>query len=372
MSDLEPEDRINSIEQLDVVVDTDGHVAESYEELVKYVENSAVRKQLERSESPLSDVYTTVHPSPRNRDMYGGGGAYGESFTYSPDNKVQELEDFDIDYSVLNSTRNLNISSVNNDRLASALAHAYNSYILDFLDDRDRFKANILTAPKIPDRAAEEIDDRADEDAFVGVAMYLGGLSPPAGDRRYEPIVEAAADNGLPLVFHSAGAGLNQAFPRAYSGAQTYIEEHAISHPFQHMASLTSLLFNGVPEKHPSLDFVFLEAGIGYVPYMTWRLDDHYLEAPDQVPGLRRLPSSYIEDQFYFTTQPLGHTANDPNHIARAIEMAGPGSIMYSADLPHADFDPPRELFDRINSHFDSDTVRGIMGETAVDIFGLT
>jgi hypothetical protein len=131
-------------------------------------------------------------------------------------------------------------------------------------------------------------------------------------------------------------------------------------------------LFNGVPESYPSLDFVFLEAGIGYVPYMTWRLDDHYLEAPDQVPGLRRLPSSYIEDQFYFTTQPLGHTANDPSHIAKAIEMAGPESIMYSADLPHADFDPPSELFDRINSHFDSDTVRGIMGETAVDIFGLT
>jgi predicted TIM-barrel fold metal-dependent hydrolase len=303
--------------------------------------------------------------------MYGGGGAYGDNYSYEIDNKLQELDDFNIDYSVLNSTRNLNISSVNNDQLAMALADAYNSYILDFFGEDEKFKANILTAPKNPHHAAEQIDENASEDSFVGVAMYLGGLTPPAGDKIYQPLIEAAAKHDLPLVFHSAGAGLCSAFPSAYNGAQTYIEEHAISHPFQHISSLTSLLFNGIPERYPSLDFVFVESGIGYVPYMKWRLDDHYLEAPDQIPGLNRLPSSYIDDQFYFTTQPLGHTGNNPSHIAKAIEMAGPGSIMYSADLPHADFDPPSELFNRINGHFDPKIVRGIMGETAADLFNL-
>jgi predicted TIM-barrel fold metal-dependent hydrolase len=51
--------------------------------------------------------------------------------------------------------------------------------------------------------------------------------------------------------------------------------------------------------------------------------------------------------------------------------MIGPDSIMYSADLPHTDFDPPAELFNRIRSNFDVETVRGIMGETAVKLYNL-
>jgi predicted TIM-barrel fold metal-dependent hydrolase len=101
-----------------------------------------------------------------------------------------------------------------------------------------------------------------------------------------------------------------------------------------------------------------------------WRLDDHYLQFGDEIPYLNKLPSEYIRDQFYFTTQPLGHTARNGAHLAQALEMVGPDSVMYSADLPHTDFDPPEELLNRIRSHFDAETVRGIMGETAADLFG--
>jgi hypothetical protein len=44
--------------------------------------------------------------------------------------------------------------------------------------------------------------------------------------------------------------------------------------------------------------------------------------------------------------------------------------MVYAADLPHAAFDPPSELFDRIAGQLDDDTVRQIMGETAADLFG--
>jgi hypothetical protein len=51
--------------------------------------------------------------------------------------------------------------------------------------------------------------------------------------------------------------------------------------------------------------------------------------------------------------------------------MIGADSIMYSSDLDHPDFDPPEELFDRVQGHFEDDTVRGMMGETAMDLFGI-
>ncbi|MEF8822280.1 MAG: amidohydrolase family protein, partial [Halovenus sp.] len=152
---------------------------------------------------------------------------------------------------------------------------------------------------------------------------------------------------------------------------ETYAEDHAMVHPFTAMWNLTTMLFRGVPERFPDLKFVFQEAGIGWIPYTLWRLDDHYLELSDEIPALDRLPSEYVHEQFYFTTQPLGHTARNPEHLAMAIEMAGPDNLMYSSDLPHPDFDPPEELFDRINGHFDRETVAGIMGETACEVYDL-
>lgn len=91
------------------------------------------------------------------------------------------------------------------------------------------------------------------------------------------------------------------------------------------------------------MEFVIQENGIGWIPYTAWRLDDHYLECLDEAPLLDRLPSECFEERFYFTTQPLGHTAKRPKHLAWAIEMAEPESIMYASDLGHPDFDPLRE-----------------------------
>jgi predicted TIM-barrel fold metal-dependent hydrolase len=51
--------------------------------------------------------------------------------------------------------------------------------------------------------------------------------------------------------------------------------------------------------------------------------------------------------------------------------MAGPDNLMYASDIPHGDFDPPEELFDRIRMRFDRRTVEAMMGETAAEVFDL-
>jgi hypothetical protein len=51
--------------------------------------------------------------------------------------------------------------------------------------------------------------------------------------------------------------------------------------------------------------------------------------------------------------------------------MIGAESIMYSADLPHTDFDPPSELFNRVRGAFDDDTIAAMFGGTAADLYGV-
>ena len=358
-----PADSISSVDDLSIVVDADAHVIETLDDLMPYVDDTGSKEILSHSNIPTMDVYSNQIPTP---------GFVDRSYDISDLNdKLEEMDAFGIDSGILGPTTSLNIASVNNPNLAGALAHAYNSWMLDeWIDETDSIKGAILVTHHRPERSAEEIDDRADEDAMRGVYLPGTGVVPPLGHERYEPIFEAAERHGLPLLSHASISAGHCAFPVQSRWNETYAEEHALVHPFTQMWNITTLLFRGVPERHPDLTFVFQEAGIGWIPFLVWRLDDHYLQFGDEIPYLNKLPSEYIRDQFYFTTQPLGHTARNGSHIARMIEMIGPESVMYSADLPHTDFDPPEELLNRIRSQFDSETVRGIMGETAADLFG--
>jgi hypothetical protein len=367
-----------SVEQLDIVVDSDAHVMEGMDDIAPYIDDryGAVRKIVDAAKRPLADIYSVTHampPFPFAENMHGKEGEEDSKIggEYAPDEKLSEMREFGIDYGVLDPTLNLGLPTVENPQMAVALANAYNSWILDeYTDDAEEFTATILAATQRPAEAAEEIDRRADEDDFVGVQIPSTGVLPPLGDPVYDPIYEAAEDNDLPVVMHGGNLATSHAFPTQRRWNETYTENHVITHPFGHMWHATTMLVRGVPERFPDLDFVFQESGVAWVPYLVWRLDDHYLELPHEF-HIDDLPSRYVEDQFYFTTQPLGHTAENPTHLARAIEMAGADSIMYASDLPHTDFDPPEELFGRVSREFDGAAVRGMMGETAVDVFDL-
>jgi len=361
---------LSSVEDLDVVVDADGHTLESIDDLLRYVDNEAIRRRIENCEMPYADVYTYTHVGPIIGEAYGRGGKVTTNDVQEDIQKRRDLEDFGIDYSITTPTLNLMIHTVNNDRYAVALARAYNDWVADrLLDQSSQFKSTLVVPPRRPAAAAEEIDRRGGDDQVVGVYLPPGAVM-ALGDEFYDPVYEAASRHDLTVICH--GLQMREAgFPRQAEGAQTFGESHVLSLPWSVMWGMNSIMFQGVPERFPDLEFVFQEAGIGWVPWMRWRMDDHYLEFTDDFPHLEQLPSKYIDEQFYFTTQPVGHTADEPKHVARAIEMAGVENVMYSADLPHMDFDPPGELFDRINPFLDEGDVRAIMGETAVDVFGL-
>jgi len=375
MSRTDTGSTVDALEDLDRVIDTDAHVTESLGDVLPYVEDrySGVREIIERAEHPLYDVYTINHPTPPSihsefGDIYGQEDAP----TRRRDAKLEEMAEFGIDRGVLDPTLNLALNTVDEPTYAVALANAYNSWLLDsFLDDADRLVGNILVAPQRPDRAAEEIDRLAGEESFVGVVIPSTGLLPPAGHRQYAPIYEAAAEHGLPVAFHGAASATFHNFASMRRWNRTYAEDHALVHPFTQMWNLTTMLYRGTFERFPDLEVVFQESGIAWVPFLKWRLDDHYMELSDDLPLLGKLPSEYVDESVYFTTQPLGLTAANPKHLAGAIGMTGPGNVMYASDLPHADFDPPGELFDRVHSGFGAETVRGMMGETAAGLYGL-
>lgn len=357
------------------VVDADAHVTETVDDLLPYVDDrySAARNRTRDADHRLYDIYSVSHPTdPSIHSEFGDIYSEDDAPAAEREAKLSEMGRFGIDYAVLDPTLNLALNTVDNPHFQVALANAYNDWVIDtFTDHQEKLKATVLVPPARPDIGAEEIDRLAVENDIVGVQVPSTGLVPPAGDRKYDPIYEAASDHDLPVCFHGAASSTFYNFPLMRRFNDTYAEDHALVHPFTQMWNLTTLLYRGVPERFPDLDFVFQEAGVGWIPYLLWRLDDHYMELSDDLPLLDKLPSEYVENRVYFSTQPLGLTAKRPKHLAMMLELVGTESVLYASDLPHADFDPPEELYDRVVDHFEVETVRDMMGESASRVFGL-
>lgn len=361
------------------VVDADAHSKETDEQLAPYIEEAypAIGRQVAEMTGHENRIRSGTRAGVRYTSSYNSDSSHEYLPTqdgYSLPDKLAEMNDFSIDKALMTPTMLLNINTTNNPEFGFAYAKGYNTWLEDnFLDRHEGVKAAVVTSRHKPDKSAEEIDRLADEPDIAAVWLGLGGLTPPLGSREYDPIYEAAERNGLPMVFHGTGSAYQWNFPVQYQHTHTGSEDALLANPLTAVWQLGSSIYKGLPERFPDLEFVFQESGIGWVPYFVWRMDDYYLDSGRDLPMLDQVPSEYIRDNYYFTTQPLGHTNSNwasNEHYANIVDMIGPESVLYSADLPHATFDAPDELFNRIQPHFDDDTVRNIMGETAADLFG--
>lgn len=319
---------------------------------------------LERSNRPTSEIYSYSSVTPPFLQA---------TFDYdvrSASDKIASMDDHGVDYAVLTPGINVSLPTVQHSQTAVALGDAYNNWLVDeVLGKSDRLKGTLVVSHQNPRKFADQIDDYGSEDHVVGVQFPPSGPLPPLGDDYYDPIYEAAKKQGLPIAMHAGNAdGINH-FPALRKWNETFAESHALTFPFAHMWQLTTMLYRGVPERFPDLEFVLQESGIGWLPYMMWRLDDHYMEMSQELPQVQRRPSAYVREKFSIATQPLG-LAEHPEYIGWTIQMIGADNVVFASDHPHPDFDAPADVVRQLRAALDDDQVRQIMGANARRVFG--
>ena len=59
-----------------------------------------------------------------------------------------------------------------------------------------------------------------------------------------------------------------------------------------------------------------------------------------ETPHLKRPPSEYLRDHFWFCTQPMEEPEN-PTDIYDILDWIGWDRLMFSSDYPHWDYDDP-------------------------------
>ena len=222
--------------------------------------------------------------------------------------------------------------------LATALARATNDWqVAEWLDRDPRLRASIMLAVEDPVAAAAEVRRRARDRRFVQV-LFQGRHQEPMGRRRYWPIYEACAEEGLHVATHAFGA---YGQPITGAGHASYYLEDHISPAQAVQANVTSLVMEGVFDRF-GIKLISIESAFAWVPPLLWRLDAAWKLLRAEVPHVTRLPSETIAEHLYLSTQPI----EEPPRAAdfqRLLGQFGPlaDHLLLASDYPHWDSDNP-------------------------------
>jgi predicted TIM-barrel fold metal-dependent hydrolase len=259
--------------------------------------------------------------------------------------KRELLDNYDIDRAILTGETSLYVGGISNPYFAQELCRAFNDHMRErWLDADPRFRGTIAVPIQTPEAAALEIARVKDDDRVVQVMLCANGLGHPFGHPIFDPIHKAAAEAGLPIGIHAfgEGAGYPPGETLAAGKPSFYTEFHTGANQGL-MTHLVSFILHGVFERYPDLKVAFLEGGIEWVPGLLLRLDANYQGLRREVPWCRKVPSEYVRESMYFTTQPLDIPSAD-HPFWSAITGTGLGeSLMFATDYPHWDADSPRQ-----------------------------
>jgi predicted TIM-barrel fold metal-dependent hydrolase len=328
-----------------MIIDADGHVTETWEQIARYLDEPYRRRSL----------LTPLFPQDGwDRRMLGTRGDWaGDGAAW-----VEALDTGGMDLGVLFPTLGLFMPFLRDAEWAVALCRAYNTMLQrEFTSQSPRLKGVALLPLQDPAAAARELERAVSELGCVA-GMLSADSHYLLGHARFDPIYATAQRLRVPLCVHAAGTDMGVAgepFPK-------FIQAHTVSHVFAQLRQITSMIFDAVPERFPDLVLAYLEAGSGWIPYFVQRMDEEYEKRGHaEAPGLSRLPSAIVRSgQIYFSCE-----ADEPL-LPQALQFVGAGHVMYASDFPHWDHSYPRSLKQLQDRTDVSDTdKRQVLGESA-------
>ncbi len=160
------------------------------------------------------------------------------------------------------------------------------------------------------------------------------GGAPDLADRAWDPLWEVCADLGLPVNFHIGASATSLAwFGTSPWPSQGDEQKLAIGSAMMYLTNarvIANLIYSGLLERHPTLRFVSVESGIGWIPFVLEALTHQRGELPASALDYMTLsPAEYFRRQiyacFWFEQQDVTHT----------LDLIGSDNILFETDFPH-------------------------------------
>jgi predicted TIM-barrel fold metal-dependent hydrolase len=350
------------------ILDADGHVMERDAELREFLD------------PPYRDHgHVMAFPFFPTIDGYHRGaiharlGHHEKEYHITAETWLDFLDGVGIEATVLYPTAGLSAGSIQDAAWATALTRAYNSWFADrFYGRSPRLRGMALLPLQDIGEAVKELRRAVTELGMVGVVLPANnsdyGVRLPLGDQHFWPVYEEAERLNVPLAVHSGpslGLGINS-FTR-------FAPTQSLEHPLAQFIQITSMVMEGVFERFPRLRVAYLEAGVGWVPYILDRLDRSYevwaaAEFKEFSEWLRRRPGEYFESgRLYFSCE------GGERSLVNTIERIGHKTLLFASDFPHeTNLERARNEVDELLQRKDlSDEVKqGILRDNVADFYG--
>jgi uncharacterized protein len=224
-----------------------------------------------------------------------------------------------------------------------AIAKAHNRAVAAFCGGDRRLIGVAIVPLDEPDLARAEIDHATS----LGLGAVWVAAAPPGGRSPghvlHEAIWAMLAERRLPFILHVGSSPLSIEAPwmndgrpdrRTARGGAEVIGSKDLT--VIHQAAqkfISTLVLDGVLERHPALRGGVIELGAGWVPDMIRRLDhasEIWARSEPHLAEMQRKPSQQIREQLRFTPYPF-------EDVAAFIAESAPELYLFSSDYPHAE-----------------------------------
>ena len=263
-------------------------------------------------------------------------------------------------------------------KIAYTTASAHNKAMANFCAGDPRLMGVAMVPLQDVELALKEIGSAA-KAGLAGVwisADAPGGRSP--GHIEHEPIWALLAESNMPFILHVGSAPIaiedawmndgNANTVTARGGAEVIGSKDltVIHHASQRFIS--TLILDGVLERHPLLKGAVVEIGAGWVPDMLRRLDaavEIWSRAEPALAQMKRSPSQQAIEQLRFTPYPF-------EDVGQLISESHPELYMFSSDYPHAEGGrDPLGRFSKAVEHLDKQIQHQFFAQNFKDLFNL-
>lgn len=329
-------------------VDAHHHENESWNDIVEYIEDPVLKHRAKATARGADAARGLVFSAPKRQDQAGRLARYQRRHFEVTEPEIprdvgvirRTMHAIGIDYQIVFPTPMLELGLHPDPQIESALSWAYTRWFVeDILPCDDRIKTLVYLPLNDPDACLRVVERYADNPSVVGF-MIAAARRKPVHDNLYMRLYAAIQATGKPLAFHA----VHDQQERMFEGMNKFISVHALGFVVFNMVHMTNWVMNGLPERFPNLDVIWIESGLAWVPFLMQRLDNEYMMRTSEAPLLKKKPSEYMAEMYY-STQPL--EVDNLEALEVTFKMINAETqLMFASDYPHWDFDLPSTIYD--------------------------
>lgn len=249
--------------------------------------------------------------------------------------------------------------------LAGAIAH--NRWLAELCQSSPERRCGMALVPITADVDTVLAEIRRAKESGLGAVMIpaMWVNQAPYHDARYDPVWALCEELEMPVATHSG--------PAARDEYGDHVGIYVSEVTWWPARPLWFMLWSGVFERFPRLQFGICEAGCWWLPSMMWFWDRLLLGSrgaakmgKNAFPELSMLPSEYIDRNVF-----IGASNTKRRELGMRYEI-GVGNICWGNDFPHPEGTWPetRKCLRDAFHDMPIDETRQMLGLNAADVFG--